>query len=54
MYARNTIAKRRTPGWADRRRYYRRLFELSLPKVPKGDDAPKDDAAVIEKADTVG
>jgi hypothetical protein len=41
MYARNTIAKRRAPGWADRRRYYRRLFELVRPKELKDEDAQK-------------
>ena len=41
MYARNTIAKRRTPGWADRRRYYRHLFELARPKALKDEEARK-------------
>ncbi len=45
MYTRNNIAKRRAPGWADRRRYYRRLFELARPKEIKDEDAPKNVAA---------
>ena len=49
MYARNTIAKRRSPGWADRRRYYRHLFELSRPKELKDEDAPKGVEPVLEK-----
>jgi hypothetical protein len=28
MYARNTITRRRPSGWVERRRYFRRLFEL--------------------------
>jgi hypothetical protein len=49
MYARNTIARRRASGWADRRSYYRRLFELSRPREMKnGEEAPKA-APVIEK-----
>jgi hypothetical protein len=49
MYTRNTIAKRRTPGWADRRRYYRHLFELSRPKELRGEDVQKSVPAAIEK-----
>jgi hypothetical protein len=48
MYARNTIAKRRTPGWADRRRYFRHLFEQARPKALKDEEAPKADT-VSEK-----
>jgi len=48
MYAKNTIARRRSSGWADRRRYYRRLFEQARPKALKDEEALKA-AAVGEK-----
>lgn len=35
MHAANTIARRRPNGWADRRRYFRRLLELARTKVEK-------------------
>jgi hypothetical protein len=41
MYGKNTIARRRSSGWADRRRYYRRLFEQARPKALKDEEAPK-------------
>jgi hypothetical protein len=42
MYARNTIARRRASGWADRRSYYRRLLEQSRPKdLQRGEEARK-------------
>lgn len=50
MYARNTIARRRASGWADRRSYYRRLLELSRPKeLPNGEEARK--AAPVSEKD---
>ena len=49
MYARNTIARRRASGWADRRTYYRRLFELSRPTELKNDEEAQKAAPVSEK-----
>jgi hypothetical protein len=49
MYARNTIARRRSPGWADRRRYYRRLFELSRQKALKDQEVQESVPPAIEK-----
>ena len=49
MYAKNTIAKRRSSGWVDRRRYYRHLFELARPKPLEDDEAQK--AAPISEKD---
>jgi hypothetical protein len=48
MYAKNTIAKRRSSGWADRRRYYRHLFEQVRPKALKEEETEKA-APVSEK-----
>lgn len=45
MYARNTIARRRAPGFAERRRYFRRLIELSRPKALKDEEAQKAELA---------
>src|SRR3989304_1263599 len=50
MYAKNTIAKRRTSGWADRRRYYRRLFALARPEALKDEGAQK--AAPVSEKDS--
>lgn len=41
MYAKNTIARRRSSGWADRRRYYRRLFEQVRLKALKEEETQK-------------
>lgn len=49
MYAKNTIGKRRSSGWADRRRYYRRLFEQARPKALKDEETPK--AAPVDEKD---
>ena len=49
MYAKNTIARRRSSGWADRRRYYRHLFELARPRPLKNEEAQK--AAPISEKD---
>ncbi len=35
MYTANTIARRRLDGWADRRRYFRRLREMARTRVEK-------------------
>ncbi len=49
MYEKNTIARRRASGWADRRSYYRRLFDLSRPRELKNDEAARKVAPVSEK-----
>lgn len=49
MYAKNTIARRRSSGWADRRRYYRHLFEQARPKALKDEEAQK--AAPVSEKD---
>jgi hypothetical protein len=49
MYTKNNIARRRSSGWADRRRYYRHLFEQARPKALKNEEAPK--AAPIGEKD---
>ncbi len=45
MYARNTIGKRRAPGWTERRRYFRRLIELARTKALKDEEAQKPESA---------
>jgi hypothetical protein len=49
MYAKNTLARRRSSGWADRRRYYRHLFERARPKAIKRQEAQK--AAPVSEKD---
>jgi len=49
MYAKNAIARRRASGWAERRSYYRRLFEQTRPRELKDEEAPK--AAPVSEKD---
>lgn len=43
MYAQKKFARRRPEGWADRRRYFRRLFEAARAESdPKPEPAPPD------------
>jgi hypothetical protein len=41
MYAKNAIARRRSSGWSDRRRYYRHLFEQARTKALEAEAAKK-------------
>jgi len=42
MYANNTLARRRPSGWAERRRYFRRLIEQARAFALKtAEKAPK-------------
>lgn len=46
MYTRNTIGRRRAPGWAERRRHFRRLIEFARPKTLKDEEAQKPERAI--------
>jgi hypothetical protein len=49
MYAKNSFSKRRTSGWAERRRYFRHLIAQARVKAsrdPETEKAP----LVIDKA----
>jgi len=48
MYSKNSIAKRRPSGWAERRRHFRNFFLKVRAKAPKGDEI-LEAAPVIEK-----
>jgi hypothetical protein len=41
MYEKKIIAKRRPPGWTERRRYFRRLFELARTKALRDEEIRK-------------
>jgi hypothetical protein len=42
MHPNNTFGKRRTSGWADRRRYFKRLIErASVNGAPRNEEVSK-------------
>lgn len=49
MYAKNSIARRRPSGWAERRRFFRSLFEQVRAKAPRDDEFRK--AAPVSEKD---
>ena len=48
MLAKKTIAKRRRPGWSERMRYFRSLFNRVKPTVLKSEET-RQEAPVTEK-----
>lgn len=44
MYASNAIGRRRPEGWAERRRYFKRLFEKAQPST---DQKSKEKTATV-------
>jgi hypothetical protein len=49
MYSKNSIGKRRLPGWAERRRHFRSYFEQLRAKAAKDDTVAKTATPVVDK-----